>query len=357
MSKARQLADLGNVYDDGALSNRNLIINGAMQVAQRGTSFTSASGYTIDRFDLSFDVGAVTVTQNAVTDLAGFGKSFKVQCTTTATSTGTNHNWFQYLIEGQDCQRFGFGTSGANELTLSFYAKSNNTDTRVVWFYNPSSARMYAQTFSNSTADTWERIVVSIPADTAGSIANNTNSGFYVRFVLAAGPDYKGGIPSSGWVGASNNRYQGVSDFLDSTSNYFEITGVQLEVGDTATPFEHRSYGDELARCQRYFYSSYKTGDAIGSTSNANGAVALRNGSTDNAIFTVNLPTELRVSGTLTTYSTITGVSGKIRNRNDNTDVTGARLNSGTKNVAFYGGSSSDENDWMDAQITVDAEL
>ena len=356
MSKARQLADLGNVYDDGALSNRNLIINGAMQVAQRGTSFTSASGYTIDRFDLSFDVGAVTVTQNAVTDLAGFGKSFKVQCTTTATSTGTNHNWLQYLIEGQDCQRFGFGTSGANELTLSFYAKSNNTDTRVVWFYNPSSTRMYAQTFSNSTADTWERSVVSIPADTAGSIANNTNSGFYVRFVLAAGPDYKGGIPSSGWVGASNNRYQGVSDFLDSTSNYFEITGVQLEVGDTATPFEHRSISDELARCQRYFYKSYPSGVAIGSVTN-DGAINNRSGSPDNSLFNFCLPVELRASGTATAYNPVTGASGSLRNHNDNTNSTALRLNDGTKNFALYGGGAADENDWLSVHLVVDAEL
>jgi hypothetical protein len=258
MTKAREIAELGAVYDSGALSNRNFLINGAMTVAQRGTSFSvsgaSQSIFTLDRFRFGNDAGDVTITQNSVTDLPGFANSAKMSVTATGSLPTGDQCVFEQKIEAQNCIPFGHGTSSASPLTLSFYAKSNNTDTRVAWFYNPDAGRMVSKTFANTAANTWEKITIEIPADTGGTGFNDDNgSGLYVRIVLASGSQFTGGINTS-WVALGNDRYQGVSNFLASTSNYFEVTGMQLEVGDTATPFEHRSYGDELARCMRYYW-------------------------------------------------------------------------------------------------------
>ena len=264
MSKARGLADLGNAFDDGALSNRNLIINGAMQVAQRGTSSTNDTAgtyYTVDRFKAASSVNLGSFDTEQSSDFPnGFSSSLKFSVNTAGSgTTNTEQTFVEHLIEGQNLQHLAYGTSNAQKLTLSFWAKSSETGNKVLWFYQPSAARHYAQTFALSQANTWEKFTILIPADTSGVISNNNGRGFYVRFVLDAGTGYTGGIPDGGWVSLSNGRYGGVANFMQDASNEFYITGVQLEVGDTATPFEHRSYGDELARCQRYYYRLYKT--------------------------------------------------------------------------------------------------
>jgi hypothetical protein len=264
MTKARDLADLGNktsldeindAYDAGALSNRNLIINGAMNVAQRGTSFSGTSGgieshFAVDRWRYGHKTGAVTITQNGISDLVGFQNSVKVQVTSTSTAATGNQDLFETKIEGQDLVRAGWGLSNAKDLTLSFYYKSNSTDNRVAWFYNLQRGRDFAVIFAASAVNTWERITINIPADQAFDDSNG--AGLYIRFVLSSGSQFTTGLAST-WSAIGNDRYAGVANFHSSNSNYVEFTGVQLEVGDTATPFEHRSYGDELAKCQRYY--------------------------------------------------------------------------------------------------------
>jgi hypothetical protein len=267
MTKARDLADLGNktsldeindAYDAGALSNRNLIINGAMNVAQRGTSFSGTSGgaeshFATDRWRYGHKTGTVTITQNGVSDLAGFQNSVKIQVTGTGTAATGDQDLLETKIEGQDLQRAGWGQTGAKDLILSFYYKSNSTDNRVAWFYNPQRGRDFAVIFASSAVNTWERITINIPADQAFNDSNG--AGLYIRVVLSSGSQFTTGLAST-WSAIGNDRYAGVANFHSSTSNYVEFTGVQLEVGDTATPtpFEHRSYGDELAKCQRYYY-------------------------------------------------------------------------------------------------------
>ena len=263
MTKARDLADLGNktsldeindAYDAGALSNRNLIINGAMNVAQRGTSFSGTSGgaeshFATDRWRYGHKTGTVTITQNGVSDLAGFQNSVKIQVTGTGTAATGDQDLLETKIEGQDLQRAGWGQTGAKDLILSFYYKSNSTDNRVAWFYNPQRGRDFAVIFASSAVNTWERITINIPADQAFDDSNG--AGLYIRIVLSAGSQFTTGLAST-WSAIGNDRYAGVANFHSSTSNYVEFTGVQLEVGDTATPFEHRSYGEELAKCSRY---------------------------------------------------------------------------------------------------------
>ena len=240
--------------------NRNLIIGGAMQVAQRGTSFSgvtsSTTTYPVDRFLFgSSGSSAWTVAQSTAGSVlanTGFSYAIKVDCTTADTSLGaTNEFWVTQKIEAQDLQHLRWGNAAAKSLTLSFWTRSNKTGDYGVWCYAEDGARQYATTYTISSADTWEKKVITIPGDTSGTINNDNGTGFEVRFYLGAGSSYAG-TPSSTWTGTLDNRTTTLN-LADNTANEWYLTGVQLEVSDHATDFEHRSYGDELQRCMRYY--------------------------------------------------------------------------------------------------------
>ena len=259
MSKARGLADLGNAYSDGALSNRNLIINGAMQVAQRGTSATglTSSGYrTVDRFrEAMGSLGTFTVTQS--TDAPnGFATSLKYECTTAQASPPAS-SWqiLEHRIEGFNLQGVAKGTPDAKELTLSFWCKSNKAGDIQVNLFDLDNNRINSRVVSINSANTWEYKTKTFDADTVGVFDNDNAGSLRLEIFLDSGSNYTTGTTPSTWE-ASATADRGVGTTLaiaDTVGNTFQITGVQLEVGDTATPFEHRSYGDELQRCQRYF--------------------------------------------------------------------------------------------------------
>ena len=260
MTKARQLADLGNAYDDGALSHRNLVINGAMQVAQRGTSFSSADSdiYGVDRmkYQRSNTSGRVTLSQDA--GLAGVSpKSVKIEVTTVAAATPPSSVFHQhrYAFEGNDINHLGLGTSDCKDIVLSFYAKASTTGTLPFGLTNSAGSRSYANTFDITEANTWKRYVYKVPPVTDGSWGSGTSSGLELRLGFEYGSNYTGATAGqwSSMTGFANfvpTYTNALASTLNATLN---ITGLQLEVGDTATPFEHRSYGDELARCQRYY--------------------------------------------------------------------------------------------------------
>ena len=260
MSKAAELAAL--IGSQTALSNRNIVINGAMQVAQRATSASaksSAGFHVVDRFKFinNTSTGAVDIEQSTTVPAGqGFGSSLKVSTSTAkATLTGTNEFGIQQRIEGQNLQVLNHGTSSASKATLSFWVRSNKTGTYVVWFYKEGSNRNIQRQFTISSADTWEKKTLTIDGDTSGSIANDNSNELEFFIVLGTGPDRSSGTAPTTWQTLDNaDRYVGQTvNILDSTSNNFYLTGVQLEVGEQATPFEHRSYADELARCKRYF--------------------------------------------------------------------------------------------------------
>jgi|DEB0MinimDraft_6_1074348.scaffolds.fasta_scaffold11176_4 hypothetical protein len=261
MSKAAELAAL--IGSQSSLSNRNLILNGSMQVAQRSASFaTSVSfGYhTVDRIKIqgSSSVGQWTSSQDSDAP-AGFTKSFKLDCTTADTSLGTtDHFGFAYLPEGFHMDSVGKGTSGAKPMTLSFYLKATVIKTMVVELSDAGNSRHVNFAVTPSATNTWERVTLSIPADTSGSFNQGTNSkAAELNFWLGAGTNYTTGSTQATWVArTAANIMAGVSNWADSTSNAIWITGLQLEIGEQATPFEHRSYGNELAACQRYYYRS-----------------------------------------------------------------------------------------------------
>ena len=259
MSRARDFADLAGSADAGGLTGRNLIINGAMQVAQRGTSFTS-TGYTLDRMQMltaNTDNVAFTTTQSS-TAPDGFANSLKVDITTAETALDSDELFrLLYKIEGQDLQHLNYGSSAAKSVTLSFYVRSNVTGVYTVEFrLNAAGTSTITKQYTISSADTWERKELTLPANTATAIDNDNSNGLEISFALAAGSNFTTGALGTSWANtATASRYAGqAANVMSSTSNEWYITGVQLEVGEQATPFEHRSFGDELARCQRYFF-------------------------------------------------------------------------------------------------------
>ena len=244
-----------------SLGVRNLIINGDMQIAQRGTSatgITSSNYYTVDRFKVATSLaGTWTMTQDTdVPTGQGFSSSSKLDCTTAnaSLSAGSNLIFFQ-SIESQNLQHLKFGTSSAESLTLSFWVKSNKTGTYTAELYLQDDARQISNAFTINTADTWEKKTITVDGDTVGIIDNDNGAGISLFIWLVSGSNWTSGTFNTSWASAvTANRVSSSNvNLADSTSNYINITGVQLEVGTEATPFEHRPYDMELARCQRYY--------------------------------------------------------------------------------------------------------
>ena len=248
------------IPSQGQLSHRNIVVNGDMRIAQRGASFTgvTASGtFPVDRF--LFHVGSLgtwTLTQS--TDVPagqGFINSIKCDVTTAnASPSGTAYARIDQRFEGQDLQRFCKGTSNAKQFAVSFWVKSPKTGTHIVQFQDQDNSRNVSKAYTVSSANTWEKKELIFPADTTGAFGNDNGGSLFLCFYLAVGTGYQGGTLQTTWgTPVNNTRATGQVNCADSTSNDFYLTGVQLEVGSVATPFEHRSMGEELARCQRYF--------------------------------------------------------------------------------------------------------
>ena len=245
----------------GNTGRRNIIINGAMQIAQRATSSTglgSASGYfTLDRFYMvenDASDGRFTMSQSAVTDLEGFSNALKIDCTTADTSIAAGEALIlQQNIEGFNVQQLKSTSTTTKAITLSFYAKSN-----------ASRAIASELRFSNGTnrqasklhtiGTSWARYTFTVPAASSIQIDNDNSNEMQVNLWLHGGTNFTSGTLSSTFEASNNaNRAAGIGSIFASTDNEIEITGIQLEVGDSATEFEHRSFGEELVLCQRYF--------------------------------------------------------------------------------------------------------
>ena len=247
----------------GAGKARNLIINGAMLLAQRGTSTTS-NGYLIDRFRSNlggFDQLAFTMSQS--TDApSGFRKSLKFDVTTAETGgVGTDeYGGIRYITESQDVAHLLYGTSAAKTITLSFHVKAYQTGTYALNLYMGDTARIYTTTYTISQSATWEKKTLTFVGDTGGSEINvDAGHGLYINWFFAAGTDYTSSSANTNqWAAFSNAgwAYGQAVDLTNSTDNYFQLTGVQLEVGNVATDFEYRPFGQELALCQRYYFTN-----------------------------------------------------------------------------------------------------
>ena len=248
-----------NLITQGASGRKNLIINGAMKVAQRGTSITGVGGgsdFLLDRWTIGGGTTAGRLTMSQDSDgPAGFANSLKLACTTADTSiAATEENYFQYRVEGQDLQQLKKGTSSAESMTLSFYVKGNAAATYTAEFYDADNARQNGQTFNVTTS--WNRVTLTYAPDTTGAYTDDNTIGVYVVFWIHAGSNHTSGtFTSNSWAGdvTANRVSASNTSFFDSTARTLNITGVQLEVGSVATDFEHRTYAESLLACQRYY--------------------------------------------------------------------------------------------------------
>jgi hypothetical protein len=272
MSKAAELAKWGEVSTNGQVSGRrNIVINGAMNVAQRATSATGLGANattntypTVDRwnpFHGGTTAGRYTMTQTA-DGPSGFANCMKLDCTTADTSIAAGEEFLiSHKLEGQDLQAIGKGTSDAKQLVVSWYAKGT-PKTYGIEMYDNDNTRHFTNTWTVTSS--WQRFTQVIPADTTGAFDDDNALSLYILFWLHGGSNFTSGSSASSWANVTAaNRAVGVGSFFSSTDNELFITGVQMEVGSVATPFEHRSFGEELALCQRYFCHNEFNGGSL----------------------------------------------------------------------------------------------
>jgi hypothetical protein len=264
----------GLVPNDNTIRRPNakpLIINGDMQVAQRGTSFTHANSnnneFPVDRFQFVLgSIGEYTSIQESLSSgaayNAGFKKAARIDTTSAVSSPDAgDYFWFQYIMEAQDCLVFKKGTSSAEKMTVAFWVKSNKTGTGQLTVKDSDNDRQVAGTYAISSADTWEHKVINLPADTSGAMNNDNGAGFRFEWWLGAGSSYSGGAVPTAWEARADGD-RGVSTLAinDNTANDWAITGIQVEVGEfsstTLPPFQFEDTGDNLLRCKRYYQTT-----------------------------------------------------------------------------------------------------
>ena len=365
MSKARELAELGAAYDSGALSNRNLVINGAMNVSQRATSATAAvaggSYITLDRYKIYNDTDGAYTSEQSTTAPDGFPNSMKLQVTTADTSlSSAQYAAFAHFIEAQNLQQLAYGANTAKDVTVSFYVRSNKTGTYCFCLNkNDSTQYLFIKEFTIDVADTWERKIITVSPDSqikasGGAIANDNGAGLRAFIFLAAGSDYHG----TNNVWNTNTNYYATSNqvnWMDSTSNNFYITGLQIEVGTEATPFEHRSFDDELLRCSRYFQTISGGSDAFTFSSKAQGASSVD--------ATVTLRTPLRASPTFNSINSRYFNDGSyVASSSTTPTVSQFSANNGMVVLncgGFSGLTNNEAGNWgpVSNELTIDAEL
>ena len=286
------------------LGRRNLIINGAMQVAQRGTSSTTSGYHTVDRFTNTFGTAAFTQTVDATVPTGeGFSSSYKHECTTASSAAGAFFG-IQQSIEAQNIRNSGWDyTSASSFVTLSFYARSSVAGTYLCGLRTVDGTAYNISSQYTLAANTWKRIIVSFPGNSNLTINNDTGDGLKVFPMLELGSNYTAGSTFDAWTahGGSTQTPDVAINIHDTVNSTFFVTGVQLEVGNVATKFEHRSYDEELDSCHRYFFN------ALGDTSGGNFSLFpvtfgnnVSTGNNYHIAFQVSLPKKMRATPSLT---------------------------------------------------------
>ena len=322
MSKAAELAAL--IGSGQAQSNRNIIINGAMNVAQRSTSVSSLSSSatysTCDRWMVQYGTAGTFTESQSSTAPDGFANSLKLDCTTADASPG-------YLliiqnVEGQNLQQIKKGTSNALRTVMSFHVRSNKTGTYQVNIFDKDNTRIVGASYTIDSANTWEKKSVTFAGDTTGAFDDDNNNSLQIEWWLASGSTYNTGTLPTAWETRDNaDRAAALNVAIGaSTDDEFYITGVQFEVGDVATAFEHEDFGTTLAKCQRYYAKSWSQGSAV--TTNPGVITASNVGSIHRSFGSVFWPVTMRTAPTVTWYSGSSGTVNKWRNGSSGTDIT-----------------------------------
>jgi hypothetical protein len=322
MSRARDLADLGGAADAGTVTGESLIINGDMAVSQRGSVAAIQTAYTAcDRFKIGGNGTAARFDSSQSTDVPsgqGFSNSLKLDVSTADTSISAGDFAILYqVIEAQNLQHLKYGTSEAEKCTLSFWVKSPKTGTHNLEIQHSDAGYFNTHQYSITTANTWQKVEITFDGYQTTAINNDNGQGFVISWWLVAGSTFSGGTYTENtWYTTNANRAVGQVNIADSTSNDFYLTGVKLEVGSAATPFQHESYGDNLAKCQRYYNKHSGSMNIHGFYYNSSTSLAEMN-------FPVTMrsaPTLSATNGAGSTSSDITSVTGFTRAYSDATD-------------------------------------
>ena len=380
MSLARDIADLGSVTarldtvggSSGALSNRNLIINGGMQCWQRATATTisgSGSYKTVDRFQIYEATNGVFTTEQSTGNAADTGHDTALQCNVTTIDSSIGAGQYAAIvhrIEAQNLQHLQWGTAAGKNLVLSFWVKSNKTGIySLSTEKNDSTAYRRVNEFTINSANTWEQKTIKIPAltnsNSGGTIANDNGLGIKFEWCLAYGSTFTT-TSLDQWITSSHFASTNQVNWMDSTSNNFYLTGIQLELGDFITPFEHRSFAQEFELCQRYFSKSYAYGTAIGATT-SHGSIQTtfhenNQGSGYRENYGFKFPVQMRATPTIVIYDTA-GTSGKCNYYIGTSSSPARTLNVSSINATSFGGYSdraTTMGGWA-CQYTADAEL
>ncbi len=313
-----------------ATGTRNLVVNGEMKVAQRGTSFAAlvASQYTLDQWKW-IDAGAtsavVTITQDDDVPAAAeagveFTNSIKIDVTTSETLGTDEQLLLQHKIEASNCVRFGHNSAGAKTASLSFWMKSTKTGIFTVVVHQADAVRQYSREFTISTTNTWQFFSTTIPGDTSGtSMPSDNGQGMNIEFIMAAGTD-NDTATADAWEAASANK-QATSNqvnLVDNAANNILITGVQFELAPTASPYEHEVFADTLAKCQRFYWKSFAYGTAPvegGGLGPASHPFSYTMAVTQSVVANVVFPVAMRAAPTVTLWNPRSGgVSGEWTN-------------------------------------------
>jgi len=350
--------------------NRNLIINGAMQVAQRGTSSTDGGYHTVDRFRIDYGghEEAATQAQADVTSGgaydAGFRKCLKI---TNGNQTGGagNSDYVQLLtrFEGQDIANSGWNyTSASSYITLSFWVKSS-----VAQVFSGSLRANDGTTYSykfdtpSLSANTWTKVTKTIPGNSNLTFTNDNTNGLDLYFFPAVFSTYASSNSNTEtWITAATSTYANLTTSTWWTTNdaTFELTGVQLEVGSVATDFEHRSFGKELELCKRYFEKSYNVGTAVGTATNVGSVMFLSNRNSGSPHTMLRFAVQKRAAPTLAMYDPSQSNTNGMRDLDNNTTYTSVAMNrAGETGCTVYSNTSIAMGFFLQFHYTADAEL
>ena len=323
-------ANLSSLNGGALAGARNRIINGDMRIDQRnaGAAITVAAagnGYGADRFYCeNFQSGTLTIQQSS-TAPTGFNNSLVHTVTVTDTPGASDYLFQSTSIEGLNMADLGWGTANAQSVTLSFWVRSSVTGTYGIGLRNSAGNRSYVATYTVNAANTWEEKLISITGDTSGTWLTTNGLGVRIFWDLGSGSNLNG--TANAWNAGSYWRTSGCVNWIANSGATFYITGVQLEPGTVATPFERRSYGAELALCQRYYETSYPAGTAVGGTSDGTGAIlSVAINTTDfYNIGCFRFSVKKRASPTLNAYNPVTGGLNQFRGYSDGSN--GATVN------------------------------